>query len=93
MEPGDDGSRCWRWVRLQGKAVGVAGSVALKQPVTLELSQVEAESVQSVSGISDLERGQDGLVDLPRAPRSNAGKHHVASQNNQSCEKCGLADR
>ena len=75
---------------LQGQAVGVAGSVALKQAVTLELSQIVAELVQTVSGISDLERGQDGLVDLPGGPAADVGA--AVQENLEEADDAGVVD-
>ena len=56
---------------LWGEAVGVAGSVALKQSVTFELAQIVAQLVQAVSSFGEMEGGEDGLVDLLGGPAAD----------------------
>ena len=50
--------------------VGVAGAVALQQPVAFELAQVVAELVQAVGTVGEVKAGENGAVDLFRASRT-----------------------
>lgn len=54
-----------------GQAVGVAASVALQQAVPFELAQIIAKLVKSVILRGDLERGEDGFVDLCGRPAAD----------------------
>src|SRR5438045_7570493 len=51
-----------------GETVGVAGSVALQQPVGFELAKVVAELVQAVGSLGEVEGSEDGVVDLLGGP-------------------------
>ena len=82
-------SRLWKnrnssatWTPFGGEAVGVAGAVALDQSVTLELAQIVAQLVQTVSLFGEMEGGEDGLVDLlggPAADVSAAVQENLAA--------------
>ena len=48
--------------------VGVAGAVALQQPVAFELAQVVAELVQAVGTVGEVKAGENGAVDLFSGP-------------------------
>ena len=74
----------------QGQAVGLARPAGLKQPVTLEFSQIVAELVQAIGGIGDLERGQDGLVDLPSRPAADVGASML--ENLEQADDTGVVD-
>ena len=50
------------------KLVAVAGTVALKQAVTFEFTQIVAELVQPVGLRRKLERGEDSGVNLVAGP-------------------------
>ena len=54
-----------------GETVGVAGAVALQQPVAFELAQVVAELVEAVGAVGEMEGGEDGLVDLLGGPAAD----------------------
>jgi len=56
-----------------GEPVGVAGTVALQQAMCFELAQVITELGQGVVFGGELERGEDGLVDLAGAPSVQLG--------------------
>ena len=53
-----------------GKPVAVAGTVALKQAVAFEFTQIVAELVESIGFVGKAESGEDGLVDLLGRPTS-----------------------
>jgi hypothetical protein len=48
--------------------VGVAGAVAMQQPVTFELAQVVVELVQAVGTLGEVKGGENGVVDLFSGP-------------------------
>src|SRR6516225_5734402 len=48
--------------------VGVAGAVALQQPVAFELAQVVAELVQAVGTVGEVKAGENSAVDLFSGP-------------------------
>ena len=54
-----------------GQAVGVAASIALQQAVPFELAQIVAKLVESVIFPRELERGEDGFVDLCGCPAAD----------------------
>ena len=54
-----------------GEPVGVAGAVTLQQTVAFELAQVVAELVEAVGGVGEVERGEDGAVDLLGGPAAD----------------------
>jgi hypothetical protein len=56
---------------FRGEAIGIAGPVTFDQSVALELAQVVAELVESVSFFGEMEGGEDGLVDLLGGPAAN----------------------
>ena len=56
---------------LGGETVGVAGAVALKQSMALELAQVVAELVEAVGAVGEVEGGENGLVDLLGGPAAD----------------------
>jgi hypothetical protein len=53
---------------LQGKAIDVAGAVALQESVGLEFSQIVSQLVKAVSRFGEAEGSEDGLMDLPGGP-------------------------
>src|SRR4029077_15929374 len=82
---------------LGGEAVGVAGTVALEQPVALELAQVVAELVEAVGLLREVEGGADGVVDLPRrraADLRSAMQENLAEANDARVVdlEAGIAD-
>ena len=48
--------------------VGVAGAIALQQPMTFELAQVVAELVQAVGTVGKVKADENGVVDLFSGP-------------------------
>ena len=56
---------------LRGETVGIAGAVALQQAVPLEFSQIVTELVQTVSGVGEVEGGQDGVMDFAGCPAAD----------------------
>ena len=58
---------------LGGEAVGIALAVALHQPVTFQLAKVVAKLIQPVGPFGEVERGQDGLMNLPGRPAADGG--------------------
>ena len=56
---------------FRGETVGVAGSIALQQPVTFELAQVVAQLVEVITSVGEMEGGEDGLVDLLGGPTAD----------------------
>ena len=54
-----------------GEAVGVAAAIAFQQAVAFELAQIVAELVQSVGFGGELERGEDGFVNLFGGPAAD----------------------
>ena len=49
---------------FHGEAVGVTGTVALDQSMSLEFAQVVAQLVEAVISLGEMESGEDGLMDL-----------------------------
>src|SRR3984893_10939378 len=47
-----------------GETIGVAGAVALQQPMAFELAQVVAKLVEAVGAVGEVEGGEDGVMDL-----------------------------
>ena len=56
-----------------GEVVGVAGAVALQEPVTFQLAEIVAELVQPVGCLRESKRGEDGLMDLSGSPAADGG--------------------
>src|SRR4249920_643956 len=69
-----------------GKAVGVAGSIPLQQPVAFEFAQVVAQLVDGVASVGELEGTEDSLVDLPGGPAADmaAGVQEDLEQANDA---------
>ena len=81
-----------------GEAVGIAGAIALQQPVAFQFAQIVAELVQPVGFGRELERGEDGLMDLfggPAADGIAAVQEHLQEPDDPSVVDldAGIADR
>ena len=50
------------------KPVAVTGTVALKQAVAFEFTQIVAQLVESIGFVGKVETGEDGMVDLLGRP-------------------------
>ena len=56
---------------FHGEAVGVTGTVALDQSMSLEFAQVVAQLVEAVISLGSMESGEDGLMDLLGGPTAD----------------------
>jgi hypothetical protein len=54
-----------------GEPVAVVGTVALKQAVAFEFTQIVTELVESIGFVREAESGEEGLVDLLGRPTSD----------------------
>src|SRR6516165_7755148 len=70
--------------------VGVAGAVALQQPVAFELAQVVAELVQAVGTVGEVKAGEDGVVDLLGGPAANLSA--AMQEDFEKADKTGVVD-
>ncbi len=71
-----------------GETVGVAATIAFEQPVALEFAEIVAELIQSVVLRGELERGEDGLVNLfggPAADGSAAVQENLQKPDDARC--------
>ena len=60
------------------ETVGIAGTVAFEQAVTLQLAEIVAELVQSVGFRREPGGGEDGFMDLPGRPAADGCRHAEA---------------
>ena len=58
---------------FSSEEVGVAGAVTLEESVSLELAQIVAKLVEAVGVRGEVERGEDGLVNLACRPAADLG--------------------
>ncbi len=56
-----------------GEVVGIAGAVALQEPMPFQLAEIVAELVQPVGFLREPKRGEDGFVDLLGSPAADGG--------------------
>src|SRR5258708_21178818 len=56
-----------------GEVVGIAGAVALQEPMPFQLAEIVAELVQPVGFLRESKRGEDGFVDLLGSPAADGG--------------------
>ena len=69
------------------KPVAVAGTVAVKQAVAFEFTQIVAQLVEAIGFVGKVETGEDGMVDLLGRPTSglSSGMQEDLQQANDAC--------
>ena len=72
---------------FRGEPVAVAGTIALKQAVAFEFTQIIAELVESIGFVGEAESAEDGLVDLLGRPTPglSSGVQQDLQEPNDPC--------
>ena len=72
------------------EAIGVAGAIALQQPMALELAEIVAQLVQAVGTGGEVEAGEDGVVGLLGGPAANLSA--AVQEDFEEADETGVVD-
>jgi hypothetical protein len=75
---------------FSGEAVSVAGAVTFEEAVCLEFAQVVTKLVEAVGVCREIERGEDGVVDLSCRPATDLGAG--VQENLEQADDPGVLD-